>query len=83
MTGGAAPHPVSEFAKWSNGTAPANDPEQDYHDGNNQKNMNKAAHGVGCHQSQEPQDDQNDGDGIKHIDILSWLNSNSRDQASA
>src|ERR1035437_283477 len=70
-------------APWSERTAPADDSEQDYHDGDNQENMDEAAHGVGSHQAQEPQDDQNDGDGIKHVDILSWLNSNSPDQESA
>src|SRR5450759_3679949 len=83
MTGRAALHSVSGSALRSEGTAPADDPEQDYHDGDNQENMDEAAHGVGSHQPQEPQDDQNDGNGIKHVDILSWLSSNFPDQEGA
>lgn len=49
------------------GLAPANYPEQDDHDGYDQENVDKAAHGVGTHQAQEPQDNQNNGDRIKHI----------------
>ena len=52
----------------SKGTASANDPEQDYHDRDNQENVDEAAHGDGRDQSQKPQDDQDDGDGIKHVD---------------
>jgi hypothetical protein len=63
--GAAAGLPRSEW------TAPADDPQQNYHDGNDQENMDEAAHGVGSHQPQEPQYDQNDSDGIKHVDILS------------
>jgi hypothetical protein len=64
-------------------TAPADDPEQDDHDGNDQEDMDEAAHGDGGDQTQQPQDDQDYGDGIKHVDILSWLNSNFLDQHSA
>lgn len=64
----------------SDWTAPADDSEQDYHDGDHQENMDQTAHRVGTHQPQEPQDEQNDGDGIEHGDILSWLNSNSPDR---
>src|SRR5450759_2374974 len=52
----------------SEGAAPADDPEQDHHDGDNQEDMDEAAHGVGSDQPQKPQDDQNYGDGIKHVD---------------
>ena len=61
---------LSTYTPRSDGTAPADYPEQDHHDGDNQENMDEAAHGIGSHHSHEPQDDQYDGDGKKHVDIL-------------
>ena len=60
----------------SEGTAPADDSEQDDDNGDHKQHMDETAHGDGRDQSQKPQDDQNDGDGIEHVDILSRLNSN-------
>jgi hypothetical protein len=52
----------------SAGTTPADDVDQDRDDGDHQQNMDKATHGVGSYQSQEPQDDENDGDCVEHVD---------------
>jgi hypothetical protein len=38
----------------SQGLSPANDVKQDDHNGDNQKNMNETAHGVGRDEPQEP-----------------------------
>jgi hypothetical protein len=43
---------------------PANDLEQDDHESDHQKSVNQAAGGEGSDQSEQPQDDQNDSDGI-------------------
>ena len=37
------------------GSPSADDSNQDYHDGDHQKDVDKAAHGVGSHQAKEPQ----------------------------
>jgi hypothetical protein len=46
--------------------SPADDPEQDNHDGNYQKHVNETANGVGSDQSQQPQDEKNDSNGVQH-----------------
>ena len=53
-------------ARSSHATA-ADESHQDDRDGDNQQNMDEAAHRVGRDQPQEPQDDQDDGDRIKHV----------------
>jgi hypothetical protein len=53
-------------------SASANDPEQDHHDGNDQKHMDEAPYGIGTHQSQQPQDDQDNSNGIKHDISSLW-----------
>jgi hypothetical protein len=50
----------------SSGPSSANDVEQDYHDGDDQQDMNETAHGMGGDQTQDPKDDQNNGDGPQH-----------------
>jgi hypothetical protein len=49
-----------------NGFATADHPEQDDHDGNNQENVDESAHGRGSNESQQPENDKNDGNGIEH-----------------
>ena len=53
-------------AKGSLATSPADDSEQDDHDGDYQKNVDETAHGVGSDQSKKPQDDQNNSNYIDH-----------------
>jgi hypothetical protein len=52
---------------------PAHDPEQGNHNNKNQKNMDKAAHGIGREYSDEPQGRQNQSDGQQHRPLLSVL----------
>jgi hypothetical protein len=40
-------------------------------DSDHQENMNESAHGVGAHQSQKPQNEQNYKDSPKHTIVLS------------
>jgi hypothetical protein len=54
------------ITKWSQGFSSANDSKQDDHDGDYQKNVNETVHGVGSHQPQKPQYNQNNSDGVKH-----------------
>ena len=53
-------------AKWSLAISPADDSEQDDHDGDHQKNVDETAHGVGSDKSKKPQDDQNNSNRIDH-----------------
>ena len=46
----------------SKGSSSADDVKQDNHDSDYQQNVNKATHGVGRDESQEPQDDQNNSE---------------------
>lgn len=46
------------------------DPQQYNHNGNHQKNMDKATHGVSGDQSQQPQDKHDDSNGIEHDIVL-------------
>jgi hypothetical protein len=48
-----------------------NHPEQNYHDSDNQQNMNEATHGVRSDYPKQPQDEHNDGNGIEHDIYLS------------
>jgi hypothetical protein len=48
----------------SQGSSSTNDVNQDDHDGDHQQNVNKATHGVGRDESQEPQDDQNNCESV-------------------
>jgi hypothetical protein len=45
--------------------------EQDNHDRDDQQNVYETAHGVGSDKPQYPQDEHDDGDGIKH-DVYSF-----------
>jgi hypothetical protein len=48
----------------SYGVSPADDSKQDDHDGDHQKNVYETAYGVGSDQTKQPQDEQNNSDGI-------------------
>lgn len=49
---------------------PAGNQAHQYHNnGNNYKNMNESAYGIGRNQAQKPQNQQNNRNGIKHIDL--------------
>jgi hypothetical protein len=50
----------------SHGVSPANDSKQDDHDGDHQKDVYETAYGVGSDQSKQPQNEQNNSDGIEH-----------------
>jgi hypothetical protein len=50
----------------SQGASSADDPEQDDHESDHQENMNETAYGVGGDKSEQPQDEQNNSDGIEH-----------------
>ncbi len=46
---------------------------QDYgDDGNHQEDVNESSHGVGAHQAEEPEDDENDGDSFEH-EVINWV----------
>jgi hypothetical protein len=53
--------------KLSSGPSSSNDVKQDDHDGDDQQNMDETAHGMGGDQTQDPKDDQNNGDGPQHV----------------
>jgi hypothetical protein len=50
----------------SNRFLTADDPQQNHHNGNDQKNVNKPANGVGRDQAKKPQNEQYRCDRIKH-----------------
>jgi hypothetical protein len=50
-----------------------NDPYQNDHNGDDQQDMNKAAHGVSRHHSQEPEQNQNYRDCFQHSFISNKL----------
>jgi hypothetical protein len=41
-------------------------PQQDNHNSNHQQNVDETTHGGGCDQTQQPQDEHNYSNGIKH-----------------
>jgi hypothetical protein len=43
-----------------------NEPKQDHDDGHDQQHVNEAAHRVRTDDAEQPQDDENDGDCLKH-----------------
>jgi hypothetical protein len=53
-------------AKQLHGPSSLDDSHQDNHNGDNKKEVDETAHGVGRDQPQHPQDDENDSDSIKH-----------------
>ena len=60
-------HPIClKFEYWSQGPSPANDPDQQHDDRYHQQNVDETADGVGADQSQQPQYEQNNSDGIEH-----------------
>jgi hypothetical protein len=51
-------------------TSPVDHSQQDDHDSDHQQDMDEAAHGVSSDQPEQPQDEHNNGNGIKHdIDL--------------
>ena len=48
-----------------------NEPHQNHDNGDDEKNMDEPSHRVGRHQSLNPQNDQDNGNGIEHGKILS------------
>ena len=53
---------IPDPTKWSRRFSAANDPQQDDHDGDHQKNVNETAQSGGSDQTQDPQYDQNSSD---------------------
>jgi hypothetical protein len=58
--------PAPGAPKSSKRALTADDPEQDNDDGDDQQDVNKAAQRVGGDQAEQPEDDQNDCNGIEH-----------------
>jgi len=50
-----------------NGGAPLDHPEQYNHDSDHDKDMDKSAEREGGDQPKEPEDDQDDSNGVKHL----------------
>jgi hypothetical protein len=46
--------------------SPADNPQQDDNEGDYQKNVNETADGVGSDEAKQPQDEENDSNGIQH-----------------
>jgi hypothetical protein len=47
--------------------ASANDTKQDDDDGDNQQDVDQAAHGDRSHEAKQPENQQDDDDGIEHV----------------
>jgi drug/metabolite transporter (DMT)-like permease len=47
--------------------SPADESHQEQHDGNHQQHIDEIAHRVAAHQTQQPQNDQDDRDGLEHF----------------
>jgi hypothetical protein len=45
-------------------------PQQNGNDGDYEQNMDKSVHCVRCDDTQEPKDDEYDGNSIKHVFLL-------------
>ena len=56
----------SWYAKCLQDPSSADDINQNDHDGNHQKNVNKTAHRIGTDQPKKPQYNQNNSDSVKH-----------------
>jgi len=55
----------NSFITWStDGFAAGNEIDENHDDGDDKKNMDKAANRVTCHQTKEPKDNQNDCNGV-------------------
>jgi hypothetical protein len=44
---------------------------QNHDDGHHEQDMDESAHGIGRNKSQQPGDDQDESDGVKHGQVLS------------
>jgi hypothetical protein len=51
----------------------ADDAENDHDESDHQQNVNESSHRIGGDDSQKPQDDQDDGDGIEHVETPSMM----------
>lgn len=47
-------------------TAALDDAKQYHDDGNHQQDVNEPANGIAGHETEQPEDEQDEGDGIKH-----------------
>ena len=45
-----------------------NDTNQNDHNRDDQENMNESTHGVRGHKTEKPEDNQDDGNGLEHVD---------------
>ena len=45
---------------------PGDEVDQDHHDGRDDQDVNESAHGVGRDESEQPQDEQDNGDRVEH-----------------
>lgn len=53
-------------AALSDDAAALNDSQQDNDDGHHEQDVDEAPDGVAGHETEKPQDDQNDSDGLEH-----------------
>ena len=58
--------PTDAAYRGLNRASSADDSEQHNHDGDHQQDVDESAKGVGRYQPQQPQNEQNDGNGIEH-----------------
>lgn len=52
--------------------AALNEAQEDHDDGDHEQDVNEAADGVAGHETEEPEDDEDDGEGVKH-EICTFL----------
>jgi hypothetical protein len=57
---------VSFLSPRALGASALNDTNQNDHDRDDQEGMNESAHGVRGNKTQNPEDDQDDGNGLEH-----------------
>jgi hypothetical protein len=53
-----------------NGVSTLDEPDEDHNDSYHKQNMNEAPYRIGRHEPQEPQNDQNGRNSVKHSNFL-------------
>jgi hypothetical protein len=59
--------PLNRITPASLQASASNDTNQYHHDRDNQEDMNESAHGVRADKTQQPEDNQDDCNGLKHF----------------
>jgi hypothetical protein len=52
---------------WSQNASPSNEPNENHHDSDDQKDVNESAHGVRSDKTQEPEDNQDNCNDLEHL----------------